>query len=253
MPDHLDFDELAEISLAPTDAPVLTPYQRTHLRLCACCRGELDELRELIRAARGITREDLLVEPPATVWRSVAARVRLDEGAGLPASPSGPVGDEPPTSPGTAASARSRRTTLLPIAVALAVGMLLGGAAAHGYLDDDPVPATAGARRTLVAVHPARPVGGSVRVEEDAKSGRHVSFQVTGLPSTAGYYEVWLMDPTRRKLIAMGVLGADGTATLPVPHAVDLAEYPLFDISEEHDDGDPAHSGKSVLSGGLPR
>ncbi|MFI5806796.1 hypothetical protein [Streptomyces sp. NPDC051561] len=79
MPGHLDSDELAEISLCPPDPVRLTPYQRDHLRLCDRCRGELAELRAVVRTARGISSEDLLVEPPASVWESVAARMHLDD------------------------------------------------------------------------------------------------------------------------------------------------------------------------------
>ncbi|MCX5205605.1 hypothetical protein OG897_29610 [Streptomyces sp. NBC_00237] len=79
MPDHLDSDELAEISLGPPDPARLTPYRRHHLRLCDRCRGELAELRAVVRAARDITSDDLLVEPPASVWESVVVRLHLDD------------------------------------------------------------------------------------------------------------------------------------------------------------------------------
>lgn len=43
--------------------------------------------------------------------------------------------------------------------------------------------------------------------------------------------------------------GTDGRFTVPAD--IDLAEYSLVDISEEPDDGDPQHSGDSIVRGPL--
>jgi hypothetical protein len=36
-----------------------------------------------------------------------------------------------------------------------------------------------------------------------------------------------------------------------VPDGVDTAEFPVVDVSAEADDGDPAHSGDSIVRGTL--
>jgi hypothetical protein len=42
-----------------------------------------------------------------------------------------------------------------------------------------------------------------------------------------------------------------GTQTVELPDGLDLAEYPLLDVSVEPLDGDPTHSGVSVARGDL--
>ena len=75
---------------------------------------------------------------------------------------------------------------------------------------------------------------------------------VSGLPSTDGYFEVWLLAPDASSMIALGTLGPDERAVLPLPAGVSLADYPVVDISAEPYDGNPAHSTDSVVRGTLP-
>lgn len=64
-----------------------------------------------------------------------------------------------------------------------------------------------------------------------------------------GFYEVWLIDENVEGMISLGVLTADGRVN--VPDTVDPAAFPVVDISVEPLDGDPNHSGQSVLRGVL--
>ena len=65
-----------------------------------------------------------------------------------------------------------------------------------------------------------------------------------------GYREVWLINADATALVSLGVLeGAQGT--FPIPADVDLSEYVLVDISQEPADGDPTHSGDSIVRGEL--
>jgi anti-sigma-K factor RskA len=73
---------------------------------------------------------------------------------------------------------------------------------------------------------------------------------VSGLPrvGAGGFYEVWMMrDATH--LVALGSfrVGADGRAHVDLPVTVSPRRFPVLDISREAADGDPAHSGHSVL------
>ena len=73
---------------------------------------------------------------------------------------------------------------------------------------------------------------------------------VSGLPrmGTGGFYEVWMMrDATH--LVALGSfrVGADGRARVDLPVTASPRRFPVLDISREPADGDPAHSGHSVL------
>jgi hypothetical protein len=76
--------------------------------------------------------------------------------------------------------------------------------------------------------------------------------RVSGLrPSSPGdFYEVWLLDDAKRpgRLISLGSfrVPGSGAATVEVPVPVDPERF-VFDVSVEPQDGDPAHSGDSVL------
>jgi anti-sigma-K factor RskA len=73
---------------------------------------------------------------------------------------------------------------------------------------------------------------------------------VSGLPrvGAGGFYEVWMMRDARH-LVALGSfrVGADGRARVDLPVTASPRRFPVLDISREAADGDPAHSGHSVL------
>jgi hypothetical protein len=73
--------------------------------------------------------------------------------------------------------------------------------------------------------------------------------ETEGLDTPDGYFEVWLINPSVTELVSLGPLRADGD--YDVPPGVDAAEFPIVDISDEPVDGDPSHSGDSVLRGQL--
>ena len=82
-------------------------------------------------------------------------------------------------------------------------------------------------------------------------AGPELRISTAGLPAlNQGYYEVWVFDG-RRNMVAVGVLGAGPTASLPLPSTLDLRAYPVVDISQEKYDGDQTHSQTSVLRGTL--
>ena len=131
------------------------------------------------------------------------------------------------------------------MAVAAAVGLLALGAAGGALLarggDGDRGPRgrpRAGGRR------PAR------RARRCAAAQRGHAADRGGLPPVGGggFYEVWMMrDATH--LVALGSfrVGADGRARVDLPVTASPRRFPVLDISREPADGDPAHSGHSVL------
>jgi hypothetical protein len=59
---------------------------------------------------------------------------------------------------------------------------------------------------------------------------------------------VWLIDRDVTRLVSLGVLtGSEGR--FAVPPSLDLTEFPVVDVSDEPLDGDPAHSGRSIIRG----
>jgi Anti-sigma-K factor rskA len=121
------------------------------------------------------------------------------------------------------------------------LGTALGALIAGG--DGSPV---AGREVALAAV------GDGPRGAHAAARLRATTMQLTvsGLPrvGAGGFYEVWMMrDATH--LVALGSfrVGADGRARVQLPVTASPRRFPVLDVSREADDGDPAHSGHSVL------
>jgi anti-sigma-K factor RskA len=65
-----------------------------------------------------------------------------------------------------------------------------------------------------------------------------------------GFREVWLIKADASALVSLGVLEGS-TGVFEVPDGIDLREYVLVDISLEPEDGDPDHSGDSIVRGEL--
>ena len=71
-----------------------------------------------------------------------------------------------------------------------------------------------------------------------------------GPAADGDFREVWLIDREVTRLVSLGVLeGSSGTFTIPT--GLDLADFAVVDVSAEPFDGDPAHSGDSIIRGVL--
>ncbi|RUR01706.1 anti-sigma factor domain-containing protein [Labedella endophytica] len=93
---------------------------------------------------------------------------------------------------------------------------------------------------------------GTATLRELPDGGREVQVEVdtTGEDVDAPLREVWLLTPDASGLVSIGFL--DGaTGTFRVPADVDLSAYPIVDVSAEPQDGNPAHSGDSIVRGEL--
>jgi anti-sigma-K factor RskA len=90
--------------------------------------------------------------------------------------------------------------------------------------------------------------GTAVLVED--RAGRALRIDDPDLAQVEGYYEVWLATPAVDGLISLGPYVEGEPQRLP--ESIDVAAYPVVDISVEPLDGDPGHSGRSVLRGQLP-
>ena len=80
-----------------------------------------------------------------------------------------------------------------------------------------------------------------------------LSIDLEGIvPQDGAFYELWLLDAEGeevRDLRSLGRVESDGT--FQVPDDVDLDRFTVVDVSIEPDDGNPDHSGASILRGGL--
>lgn len=281
---HTDEETLAMMALGEDTNPAAA----VHLRQCGECSAELAELRRVVTSMEVPSRaDDDLLAPPDHVWTSITEALRLPvQPQSQPPSPSplaspsqpqvvasGEVGGAADTGAdvadagdagdtGERAGVRKRPVVrgARRFAVVLAACAALLGAAAGSTVtwwvtraDADaataapaapPSPADDGNRLESLRTSSA----GYARVSDDG-SHRALDITVKGLPSTSGYFEVWLMDRTHTKLVSMGVLGPDGRATLPVPDTIDLGEYSVVDVSVQPYNGKPDHSGASIVRG----
>lgn len=151
------------------------------------------------------------------------------------------------TSTGTApASGWGRAVPLAAAAmVALVVGAA-GGVLAARSIETQPVPATLATAR-LEPVGGGTTPGVDAAVRGAADGPRTVEVDLTGLSADDGFLELWLLDPTTGAMTSLGPSRPD--ATYVIPDGTDVASLPVLDVSLEPHDGDPTHSGDSLLRG----
>ncbi len=90
--------------------------------------------------------------------------------------------------------------------------------------------------------------GSAVLVNEDGDL--ILDIDVPTLPDNGeAFYEVWMIDTNVEGMISLGVLSADGR--IDVPDTINPGDFPVVDVSVEPLDGDPTHSGQSILRGVL--
>ena len=155
----------------------------------------------------------------------------------------------------SAPARRPRWPALRPVAAVaacaalIAAGVGIGALAFGGGVGE----AGDGTRVALARIGEAAPgATGEARVVAADDGG--LRLQVSGLdPSGPGaFYNLWLLDGTER-LLSLGAfrVPSSGSAEVTVPLPVDLADFRHVDVSVEKDDGDPGHSGVSVLRGSI--
>ncbi|RAO27052.1 hypothetical protein ONO23_05363 [Micromonospora noduli] len=265
---HLDHDRLVFLALGESEAD---NGESTHLGTCALCRAEVASLQQV--AGLGTETQGLadLADPPEHVWQGIEAQVRAAEaGPLLTDTRRRRVPEQADTTTaeqtlGTAAEStvtrldparRSRRgrgwsgwvATAVTAAAAAAVGVV-GTVSVLRPDDPTPTPTPVVVASAPLAAYGATPptAKGDARVLKDGQLHLHVA----NLPSVAGYYEVWLINPTTMEMFSVGTLGGGSDALLPLPPNVDLKSYSVVDVSAEQYDNNTRHSGDSLLRGSL--
>jgi hypothetical protein len=131
-------------------------------------------------------------------------------------------------------------------AAGLVVGGVGGGLVVAGLQRADSEQVLAEAQLDAL---PGWSATGDAVVEEDADGRRTLVVRLAGAEGD-GFREVWLLDREATRLVGLGVLdGDEGRFTIPV--GLDLDDFAVVDVSAEPFDGDPAHSGDSILRGEL--
>ena len=166
---------------------------------------------------------------------------------------------EPEEAESTASRRTRRRRSLLPrplAAGALAAG-LIGVGFGAGLLVEDGGDGQAGSvsgaeASERIELNPIAsldpPPSGTVLIIGEG-SDRHAELSAADLPvSDRGLYELWLLDSARGQM-SLGTFAPDseGEADVAMPMPVSDEAYTYIDISREPRNGDPAHSGRSIL------
>jgi hypothetical protein len=284
---HIDPDDLALIALGSSTA---TPAQHTHLGECNDCTREVQALAHIARVGRTADDAELLSPPPAAwsvIHRELGLSSALAEAPAVatatvaaplkssaPSASPAPTAHAAPTAPAPAPPAlvavppaespgsplpgvrgddRARRRMWPLLVAAVLVGIIggLGIGALSGYVGD---------RVSVVAEAvldplPGQQATGTARVEENRDGRRDVVVTVgdgadAANPTDGALREVWLLNSDATGLVSLGLL--DGSrGRFVIPAGIDISEYPLVDVSVESADGNPAHSGVSVVRGQL--
>lgn len=230
---HVDPDDLALLALGELGA---SDSDRAHVADCPDCAAEVANLSRAARVGRSTLGEELLTPAPR-VWEKITAELAETPQPGEAAQP--PVD-----------LALRRRGRWMPVAIAAA---MVGILAAGGLV-------------TWQALRPASPVvlasavleafpdwpdsAGSAVVEETAGGSRVVRVDLEVPEDRDGYTEVWLISSDATRLVSLGTV--DGTSgTFTIPSGIDITDYTLVDVSVEPFDGNPEHSGNSIVRGEL--
>jgi anti-sigma-K factor RskA len=96
---------------------------------------------------------------------------------------------------------------------------------------------------------PAAARGQAIIRERDGQ--RVLRLDLEGVSARSGeYLELWLIDTNVKGMVSLGL--AENGHDYVLPAGLALGEYPVVDVSTEPYDGDPAHSGSSLVRGLLP-
>lgn len=231
---HIDPEQLALLAM---DEPVESPADRAHLAACPVCTADLVAMRHAALVGRAAVDDSGLETPPDRVWLRISEELELGDRA-----------PEPDAERENESRPRRRRgRTMWVLAASLAFVVALG-AGVWGITNAVRPTAVAAASLTAFPDHPG--AEGTATVEEDRDGTVTLTVSLDGDAGGDGYREVWLIRGDASALVSLGILDGE-RGTFVVPAGIDLAEYSLVDISVEPLDGDPLHSGDSIVRGEL--
>ena len=243
---HVD-DEV--LSLLALGEPAGSTADLAHIEECERCTDELTSLTDVVGLARSGGADAVLVAPAPHVWDRVAAELGLAGATQTqPPAAGAPVSSADAVAPVVSLDSRRPRVARW-IAAAAAVGLVVGGGATW-WVTNQPDAATVIATAVLEPL-PGWDASGSAVVETLSDGTRVLVVDLDQSESSEdGFREVWLLKPDVSGLVSVGTLaGASGRFDLP--EGLDLDQFSVVDVSEEQFDGDPAHSGDSIVRGPL--
>ena len=258
---HVDPDVLALLALGEDAETAASADERDHLSACPLCADEVVELSAVALVGRALTPEDTLVPAPPAVWERISAELGLGtatepEGDAVATAPvvTAPVAPGAPGAPvvSLAEHRERRRGGIGRLMVAASVALVVGvtGGVLWERRDDGSPAETPIASAQLDALPDWADASGGARIEQTSSGTLQAVVDLDAPATEGGYREVWLIAPDLSGLVSLGILeGSQGR--FDIPAGLDLDEFSLVDVSEEHFDGDPTHSGDSIVRGPL--
>lgn len=266
---HPLVDDLALVAVGER----LTPDLEQHILECPPCLHAASAWVELADLAAFGNSTAAVPPPGGGVWAAIGTELDLTPsgpGPGGPALGSGPptdpvdvgssaTGRAAPADPVSGASVAGAEATVVPLssrrparrwlvpAAAAAAGVALAIGAAVVGQQPDVGELRAVADLTIVPGGPATSGSRGAAELMATPQAQMVRVSVDDLPAGANSYEVWLFDGTGA-MISLGFL-RDGQGVFAVPAGVDVSTFNTVDVSDEPGDGNPAHSGVSVVRG----
>ena len=189
-----------------------------------------------------------LLEPPEALWEGIESVI------GVPTEVERDGGDDV-----IPLRSRRRRARRIVFASAAALALVIAGVAAYAITRDDPDVVVARAALTYDA-DGFDPLGARAQTTAElvANNGHHrIQLVEAALPAAGADadLEAWLIRPDDQgnvaDLVSLGLVDPAEPGSFAVPPGYDPFLYSVVDISIEPRDGDPAHSGRSILRGML--
>lgn len=246
--------------LDPEQLSLLAMYEdwedadgREHLSVCPECAADYAALRRTVDAVKTTPDTTSLSVPGPHVWAGIHRQLGLADA--VQADPLGGPGTTPAEAPAEAAPSNVAafgprkkawwQRTGTWIAAAAAVVLVAAGGI---WVSTRPAQPTqlAQAQLTPLAQYSAT---GSAKVVEAADGSRRLDVTLDK-DEARGYQEVWLIAPDLSRLVSLGIMNSD-SGSFEVPAGLQLADYPIVDVSDEPVDGNPAHSTVSIVRGTL--
>ncbi|MGH1549553.1 anti-sigma factor [Leifsonia poae] len=247
---HSDPDALAMLALGDPD---VDDADVQHVMGCEVCRSELDRLMRVTRAARENGPVDFeLREPSPAVWEGIRAQLTMEAPAAPAVVPApAPAPAEPPAHVAAQRRVRSTASRRRWVAALSGAAVLLVAVVVAAVLVLRPT-AQVQAHATLAGLPAWSTSSGTATMERqtDGTTVLQIELDSPAVHSSGDYREVWLMNSDLTKSISVGLLAGD-SGTFAMPPNIAAADYPVVDISQQPLNGDPAHSGDSIVRGTL--
>ncbi len=262
---HINDSDLALLALGEPSEPNVR-----HLESCAQCRSEVESLSTVSKIM--VDGGPMRGKAPAHLWTAIEAAVAVD----VQATPDDPQ----PTDIATRRSSRDgaaladRRFTALSMLAAAAVGagvMWIGTSLASddglqpgqevvsGGETTNPDDAEPGqdevgdpeiiAMADLAALEETVSPATAEIIERDGQ--RVLRVDTRSLPEVEdGYLQVWMLEDEVAGMVTIGALTASNEEFV-LPDGLSTDTFTTVDVSVEHYDGNPEHSGESLWRGAI--